>query len=360
MIQVTEPFFPPLAEYQAFLEGIWSRRWLTNNGELVIDLESRLKAFLGVEHLVYMTNGTITLQALLQSIGRKGKILTTPFSYIATTSAILWEGFEPVFVDVDPHTFNADPAHAEALIDGDTVGACITHCFGVPCNVDGWEKLSTEYGIPIIYDAAHAFAVKVNGRSVLDYGYGSSLSFHATKLFHTVEGGAVVVPSAGLAREMQLRRNFGHDGPERFSEVGVNGKNSELHAAMGLLNLRYVEDILRTRRQQYEYYKAGLSDAGRGLTFQSIGPEVTYNFSYFPVLLPDEQALLHTQQALLANNISPRRYFYPALNALPFTKQYPADTPIAANVASRILCLPMFHTLTRGQQDRVIEIVTKA
>ncbi len=168
------------------------------------------------------------------------------------------------------------------------------------------------------------------------------------------------MPSSGLAREMQLRRNFGHDGPERFSEVGVNGKNSELHAAMGLLNLRYVEDILRSRREQYEYYKAGLSDAGRGLTFQTISPDVTYNFSYFPVLLPDEQALLHTQQALLANNISPRRYFYPALNALPFTKQYPADTPIAANVASRILCLPMFHTLTRGQQDRVIEIVTQA
>ncbi len=354
MIQVTRPFLPPRAEYEAFIRQIWDNNWLTNNGPLLIELEHQLKTYLGVERLMMMTNGTVTLQALLKTIHRKGKILTTPFSYIATCSAILWEGFTPVFVDIDPLTFNADPKQATNLIDGDTVGVLITHCFGVPCDVAGWDAISRAYDIPVIYDAAHAFGVKIGDQSVLNYGYASSLSFHATKLFHTVEGGAVVTPSAELEREIQLRRNFGHDGPDKFSEIGINGKNSEFHAAMGLVNLHHIQEILASRKEQYQYYLDNLDAEETGLDFQHIPDNVTYNYSYFPVVFPSEELLLKVFSALQQKDIFPRRYFYPALNTLSFTKGYMGDTPVAERISKQILCLPIFHSMTRTEQDYVI------
>ena len=355
MIQVTRPFLPPREDYEAYISKIWDNNWLTNNGPFLVELESQLKRYLGVDHLMMMTNGTITLQALLKALPRKGKILTTPFSYIATSSAILWEGFTPVFVDIDPLTFNADPGQAEQYIDSDTVGVLITHCFGVPCDVTSWDKISKKYNLPVIYDAAHAFGVKVGNESVLNFGHASSLSFHATKLFHTIEGGAVVTSSASLEREIQLRRNFGHDGPDRFSEVGVNGKNSEMHAAMGLVNLKYINDILASRKEQYVYYIDQLKGTGLELTFQHIPNEVTHNYSYFPVVFPSEEILLQVFSGLQEKEIFPRRYFYPALNTLSFTSGYTGETPVAASIAKRILCLPIYHTLTRSQQDFVIE-----
>lgn len=354
MIQVTRPFLPPIAEYEALIGQIWDNNWLTNNGPLLVDLEQKLKAYLGVEHLMMMTNGTVTLQALLKTLSRKGKILTTPFSYIATCSAILWEDFIPVFVEIDPQTFNADPDMADAFIDKDTVGVLITHCFGVPCDIDGWEAISKKYDLPVIYDAAHAFGVKFRGQSVLNYGYASSLSFHATKLFHTIEGGAIVTSSQALEREIQLRRNFGHDGPDKFSEVGINGKNSEFHAAMGLVNLQHIGEILLSRKEQYNYYLDNLRATGLDLSFQQIPEEVTYNYSYFPVVFQTEEILLRVFDHLQQENIFPRRYFYPALNTLSFTRQYIGSTPIAESISKRILCLPVFHTLTRSQQDQVI------
>lgn len=360
MIQVTRPFLPPIAEYEALIGQIWENNWLTNNGPLLVDLEQKLKEFLGVEYLIMLTNGTITLQALLKTLPRKGKILTTPFSYIATCSAILWEEFIPVFIDIDPQTFNADPNKAEAHIDKDTVGVLITHCFGVPCDVIGWDAISRAHDIPIIYDAAHAFGVKVGNQSVLNYGYASSLSFHATKLFHTIEGGAIVTSSPQLEKEIQMRRNFGHDGPDRFSEVGINGKNSEFHAAMGLVNLRHFEEILKSRRKQYTYYLENLTERKLNLAFQVIPEEVTYNYSYFPVVFPTEEILLHVFESLQRENIFPRRYFYPALNSLSFTKGYAGPTPIAESISRRILCLPIFHTMTQSQQDQVIATLINA
>ena len=357
MIQVTRPFLPPREEYEAFIAGIWERNWLTNNGPLLVELEKQLKAFLGVNHLAMMTNGTITLQAILKTLPRKGKILTTPFSYIATWSAILWEDFIPVFVDIDADTFNADPAQAEQYIDDQTVGILITHCFGVPCDVDAWELISQKHNLPVIYDAAHAFGVKVATKSVLEYGYASSLSFHATKLFHTVEGGAVATGSATLDREIQLRRNFGHDGPDRFSEVGVNGKNSEIHAAMGLVNLKHIDAILLSRREQYQYYLDHLDQEALGLKYQHVAENITYNYSYFPILLPSEESLLSLFTKLQQKNIFPRRYFYPALNTLSFTKRFEGNTPIADSISKRILCLPQFHEMTRQEQDLVIETI---
>jgi dTDP-4-amino-4,6-dideoxygalactose transaminase len=357
MIQVTRPFLPPREEYQALVDQIWERNWLTNNGPLLVELEHQLKNYLGVEYLSVMTNGTITLQTILKTLPRKGKILTTPFSYIATSSALLWEDFIPVFIDIDPFTFNADANKAEALIDNQTVGALITHCFGVPCDMAAWEVLSKKHNIPIIYDAAHAFGVKINDTSILNFGYASSLSFHATKLYHTIEGGAVVTHSASLDKEMTLRRNFGHDGPEIFSAVGINGKNSEFHAAMGLVNLRYIDSILASRKRQYQYYKQQLSSSDIELTFQHIPDQVTYNYSYFPVLFPDEETLLRIVTLLNQNEIYPRRYFYPSLNDLSFTKIFEGATPIAKSISKRILCLPQFYEMTTGQQDQVIDVI---
>jgi len=355
MIQVTRPFLPPRGEYEAYIAKIWDNNWLTNNGPFLVELEEQLKAYLRVDHLMMMTNGTITLQALLKTIPRKGKILTTPFSFIATCSAILWEGFTPVFVDIDPLTFNADPKLAEQYIDEETVGILITHCFGVPCDVKGWDVISKKHNLPLIYDAAHAFGVKVGNESVLNFGNASSLSFHATKLFHTIEGGAVVTSSQVLDREILLRRNFGHDGPDQFSEVGINGKNSEMHAAMGLVNLKYIDEILASRKEQYQYYVHNLKQVGLDLGYQHIPDEVTHNYSYFPVVFQSEEILLQVFSGLQQKEIFPRRYFYPSLNSLSFTSAYTGETPVAESISRRILCLPIYHSLTRSQQDFIIE-----
>jgi dTDP-4-amino-4,6-dideoxygalactose transaminase len=360
MIQVTRPFLPPKEDYEAYIRQIWDNNWLTNNGPLLIELEQQLKAYLGVNYLMMMTNGTVTLQALLKTLPRKGKILTTPFSYIATCSAILWEGFTPVFVDIDPLTFNADPGQAEQYIDKDTAGVLITHCFGLPCDVAGWDTLSKKHDLPVIYDAAHAFGVQVGKESILNFGYASSLSFHATKLFHTVEGGAVVTTSPIIDREMLLRRNFGHDGQDTFSEVGINGKNSEFHAAMGLVNLKYIHEILASRKDQYHYYLQHLEHEGLNLSFQHIPDEVTYNYSYFPVVFPSEEILLQVFTSLQQKEIFPRRYFYPSLNTLPFTKMFDGHTPVAERISRTVLCLPVFHTMTRSQQDYIIESLHNA
>ena len=360
MIQVTRPFLPPREEYQSMVDAIWDRNWLTNNGPLLIELEQKLKTYLGVPQLSVMANGTLTLQAILKTLGRKGKVLTTPFSYIATSSALIWEDFEPVFVDIDAATFNADASKAADLIDEQTVGVLITHCFGVPCDVNAWDRLSVKYNLPIIYDAAHAFGVKTNGQSILNFGYASSLSFHATKLYHTVEGGAVICHSESLHREITLRRNFGHDGPGQFSSVGINGKCSELHAAMGLVNLRYIDKILASRKQQYLYYQENLSVPDAGLSFQHIPENTSHNYSYFPVLFSSEEHLLRVESNLNRNEIFPRRYFYPSLNELSFTKAYIGPTPVALDISSRILCLPMFYEMTFDEQDTIIELILKS
>ncbi len=360
MIQVTKPFLPPIEEYESYTRQIWDRNWLTNNGPLLIQLEQRLKEFLDVKYLSMMTNGTVTLQAILKTLRSKGDIITTPFSYIATTSTILWEGFTPVYVDIDPYTFNADPDKGEELINDNTVAILITHCFGVPCDVEKWNAISKKYNIPVIYDAAHAFGVKINGESILNYGYASSLSFHATKLFHTIEGGALVTHTAELNHEINLRRNFGHDGPDRFSAVGINGKNSEMHAAMGLVNLNHINAILESRKMQYESYLTLLKNAKSKLQFQNIPTGVTYNYSYFPILLSSEETLLKLFNDLIKHDIFPRRYFYPSLNSLSFTSDFRGNTPISKDISSRVLCLPLFHDMTPSDQELISGIILKA
>ena len=243
MIPVTKPFLPPIEEYQKYTEGIWQRNWLTNNGPLVNELELKLKDYLQVPHLLFLNNGTIAIQIAIKALQLKGDIITTPFSYVATTSSIVWEGCQPVFVDIDKHTFNIDASKIEAAITPNTSAILATHVYGNPCDIDAIAAIAKKHNLKVIYDAAHCFGTKYKGKSVFAYGDVCTTSFHATKLFHTVEGGAVFCNDADLLRKMAQLRNFGHDGPEHFNEVGINGKNSEFHAAMGLANLKYIQQI---------------------------------------------------------------------------------------------------------------------
>lgn len=355
MILVTKPFSPPIEEYYEVIKGIWDRNYFTNNGPLVQELESQLKEYLDISNLSFLTNGTISLQIALKSLPKKGKILTTPFSYIATSSSIIWEGFSPVYVDIDPDTFNVNSKLIEDLIDDEVVGMLFTHCFGVPCDIKTIDEISRKHSIPVIYDAAHAFGVKFNGVSVLKYGWMSSLSFHATKLFHTIEGGALVCSNQQDVKIVELQRNFGHDGPEIFNAIGINGKNSEFHAAMGLCNLKYIDEILEKRKSQYLLYKELLKDGE--LSFQLIEENVTYNYAYFPVIFKNETILKRVVDELNIQDIFPRRYFYPSLNTLEIVKDFHKDCPTAERIASSILCLPIYHDLKNSEIEMICKII---
>lgn len=358
MILVTKPFAPPIAEYTKLLEGIWERNYFTNNGPLVQELEEKLESYLGLRKLLFLTNGTISLQIGLKCLDvSKRIVLTTPFTYIATASSIMWEGFEPLFIDIDESTFNVDVHKIEENITGDVAGMLFTHCFGNPCDVEYIESISKNHNIPVIYDAAHAFGVGYKGSSILKYGLFSSLSFHSTKLFHTVEGGALVINDQSYDKEIALRRNFGHNGPEVFDAVGINGKNSEFHAAMGLVNLKYIDEILSRRKEQYELYQELLK--GLPVQFQKIDSQVKYNYAYMPIVLPSEKLTLEIISRLMENNISPRRYFYPSLNNLEIFGSAMNYCPVAESISSRILCLPIYHTLIDSEIHSIVKLITE-
>lgn len=353
MIPVTKPFFPPQEEYQAMLAGIWERQWLTNQGQYAQELEAKLIEKLGIPNLCWVSNGTVALQMAIRALGLKGKIITTPFSYVATTSSIVWEHCEPVFADIDSRTFNLNPKKVERLVAPDTVGILATHVFGVPCDVEALQELADQYNIPIIYDAAHTFAVKYKGQSIFNYGDISTTSFHATKLFHTGEGGGLIAKNDALAEKLYYMRNFGHWGPERFHGLGTNAKNSELHAAMGLCNLNYIDELIARRKDQSMLYDQLLADWQ--LQRPYINEDVEYNYIYHPILLSNEHELLQVVNALHREDIQPRRYFFPLLSTLPYVS--PLETPIAADIAKRILCLPLYHTLADEDIAKVCGII---
>ncbi|MFN3917681.1 MAG: DegT/DnrJ/EryC1/StrS family aminotransferase [Flavobacteriales bacterium] len=354
MIPVTKPFLPPVEEYQELLKGIWGRGWLTNNGPLVQQLEAQLKEYLSVEHLLYTNNGTFALQIAIKALGLKGEIITTPFSYVATTGSIVWEGCTPVFVDIDAQTFNIDPTKIESAITPNTSAILATHCFGNACNIDAIETIATKYNLKVIYDAAHCFGTTYKGKNIFAYGDVSTTSFHATKLFHSIEGGAVFTPSAQVYDRMKYMRNFGHDGPEKYNGVGINGKNSEFHAAMGLCVFNYLSKILSMRYQQWEFYREALNRLP--VQFLSIQEGCGFNYAYFPVVFKDERTLLAVKTALEENGITPRRYFYPSLNSIGITPY--KSCPISEVVSSRVLCLPMYHNLLKEEQIRIIRIIS--
>lgn len=356
MINVTRPFLPPIEEYQKYLQEIWKREWLTNNGPLVNELELKLKEYLDVPHLLYMSNGTIALQIAIKALGLKGGIITTPFSYVATTSSIVWEGCRPVFVDIDAQSLNIDPDKIEEAITKNTSAILATHVFGNPCDIEKIQAIATRHSLPVIYDAAHCFGTRYKGKSVFHFGTISTASFHATKLYHTVEGGAVFTSSSELLKKMAFMRNFGHNGPENFAEVGINGKNSEFHAAMGLVNLQYVHQIINRRKLLTEYYNQKLDRLN--LERPKVGVEVEYNYAYYPVLFPDKQNLLLVIQQLELNKIFPRRYFYPPLTSLSYLNK--KEMPITSSVTDRILCLPLYYDLSIEEIDFIARVIIRS
>ena len=352
MINVTRTFLPPLEEYEKYLKGIWESHWLTNNGPLIKELEAKLKDYLGVQYLQVTSNGTIAIQIGLKALGITKKVITTPFSYVATTSSILWENCTPVFVDIDPETLCIDPNLVEDAIDDDTEAVLATHVFGLPCAVEQLEAIGRKYDIKIIYDAAHAFGCVYKGRSLLDYGDAATCSFHATKLFHTGEGGCIIVHDEALNREVSLKKSFGHIGDEHFA-LGINGKNSELHAAMGLAVLPYMAGNIAERKSLAQAYDGFI--AGLPLERPAIPAGLEYNYAYYPILFSGEKVLLKVVDALKAREIVPRRYFWPSLETLPYVQS--TVCPISDNVAARILCLPLYNGLNKKDCKKITRIV---
>ncbi|MES2701152.1 MAG: DegT/DnrJ/EryC1/StrS family aminotransferase [Bacteroidota bacterium] len=355
MINVTKPFLPPYEEYRQYMEGIWERVWLTNNGPLVNELELRLKDYLGVKHLLYLGNGTIALQIAIKALGLKDEIITTPFSFVATTSSIVWEGCKPVFVDIDPNSLNIDPSKIEERITERTTGIMATHVYGNPCDVEAIEQIAKKHNLKVIYDGAHAFGVNYKGQSVFEYGDITTASFHATKLYHTIEGGAVVTNQTELVKTLSRLRNFGHSGPESFEEAGINGKNSEFHAAMGLVVLKHFPDLLAKRKEQAEIYDKALA------TLKVKRPVILkgadWNYSYYPIVFDSEEQLLKSVETLNENWIYPRRYFYPSLSTLNYVDKY--EVPHSEETSKRVLCLPMYHSLRTEDIDFIARLLLR-
>ena len=350
MIPVTKPFLPPQQVYQNYLDGIWKRQWLTNMGPLASDLEIRLKDFLGVNHLLFVTNGTVAIQMAIKALDLKGEIITTPFSFVATTSSIVWENCKAVFVDIDEKTLNIDAEKIEAAITENTSAILATHVYGNPCDVKRIDEIAKKHNLKVIYDAAHAFGVQINGKSVFEFGDISTCSLHATKLFHSIEGGLVVTKNPIVLKRLAFIRNFGFDGPENFAELGINGKNSEFHAAMGLANLKYIESIHNKRKEITERYDENLKNfkAGRPVWHK----DSENNFAYYPIIFETPQLMHKCIDSLNAHEIFTRRYFYPSFAlSLPYVESQ--KFPITDDISSRVLCLPLYHDLTLEEVDMI-------
>ncbi|TAN14241.1 MAG: DegT/DnrJ/EryC1/StrS family aminotransferase [Chitinophagaceae bacterium] len=356
MIPVTEPFLPPREEYIDYIHGIWERNWLTNNGPLVNRLELSLKEYLGLNHLLFVSNGTLALQLAIKSLGLKGEIITTPFSFVATTSSIVWEGCTPVFADIDPKSLNIDASKIEAAITENTSAILATHVYGNPCDVEAIQKIADKHGLKVIYDGAHAFGVELRGKSVFDYGNISICSLHATKLYHSIEGGLVITGDPALLRKMAYMRNFGFDGPESFAEMGINAKNSEFHAAMGLANLKYLPDIHEKRKLLTEHYHKMLKNV-KGYTPQW-HPQATMNYAYYPFVFESEKLAMKCFEALKRIEVFARRYFYPSLSSvLPYL---PAkEMPVTDDIAKRVLCLPLYYDLSLEEVDLISRVILR-
>lgn len=356
MIPVTKPFLPPIEEYQTYIKGIWQRDWLTNMGPLANQLELDLKDYLKISHLLFVTNGTIALQMAIKSLDLTGEIITTPFSFVATTSSIVWEGCSPVFVDIDEKTLNIDVNKIENAVTKKTTAILATHVYGNPCEIDAIESIAKKYGLKVIYDGAHAFNVCFKNRSVFEFGDISICSLHATKLYHSVEGGLIITKDAVLLKKMAYIRNFGFDGPEAFAQLGINGKNSEFHAAMGLANLRYVDSIIQKRKELTEYYFAKLKNVS--CYVPEWNKYASKNYAYFPIIFDSVELLKKVTKILSMHEIGTRRYFYPSLaSALPYLPY--SKMPVTEDVSKRVLCLPLYNELSSEEIDLITRLILR-
>lgn len=356
MINVTKTYLPDFDKYVSVLKRAWDKAWITNNGELVQELEERLKEYLGVKHLFYCNNGTIVLQMALKALNITGEVITTPFSYVATTNAILWEGCKPVFVDIEPNTFCLNADNIEAAITNKTQAILATHVYGYPCNVKKIESIAKANDLKVIYDGAHAFGCRYQYKSLLSYGDISTCSFHATKLFHTVEGGCVITNDDAIAEKLMLYRQFGHIGDDYYS-IGINGKASEFHAAMGLCVLDDIDAIISDRKRAANLYNQELTECAVSRPRFS-DSSFEYNFSYYPVFFESEEILLGVKKRLLENGINARRYFFPSLNQLPFVNN--SSCVVSEAASAKALCLPLYYGIEATDIYRIVELIKKS
>ena len=346
---VTKPYLPPKEEFLERVSAIFDRCHLTNQGPEVCEFEGRVREFLGVEHFQYVTNGTIAIQIAMRALDvTEGEVITTPFSYVATTSSILWERCTPVFVDIEPDNFTLDPAKIEAAITPRTKAIMPVHVFGYACDVEAIEAIAKKHGLKVIYDAAHAFGSRYKGQALCAYGDISTLSFHATKLFHTIEGGACIIREKSVSDRLDLVKRFGHLGDEHFT-LGINAKQDEFNAAMGNVNLNHIEEIIAERKRLSELYDSLLPSRLRRPAIQE---GLEYNYAYYPVVFESEQDLLDSFARLAEHDIFPRRYFYPSLNTLPYLNER-YSCPVSEDICSRIACLPLFV----GLEDDVVRTI---
>lgn len=351
-IQVTQSFLPKFSVYQRYLKQIWKNHHLTNNGPFVQELEEKLKNYFRVKHCIYVSNGTIALQLAIRGLDLQGEIITTPFTYVATANSIVWEHCIPIFVDIETDTLTIDVTKIEQAITNKTCAIMAVHVFGFPCDVRAIAKVASKYKLKVIYDAAHAFGTIYRNKSLVSYGDVSILSFHATKLFHTAEGGAIITQNDKFAKKIMLYRAFGHI-YDKYYTFGINGKNSELHAAMGLSIFPSLPIILKRLKQICELYDSYLKATSLKLLHPDAHTEI--NHSYYPIVFPNNSLLLRAMATLQKNNIYPRRYFYPSLNTLPFL--HPNSCPKAESIATRVLCLPLYVKLSNSSVRRIASIV---
>jgi len=363
-IFVAQPYLPPLDEFIPYLESIWASKVLTNGGPFHQQLEQALCEYLGVEHLALFTNGTIALITALQTLRITGEVITTPYSFVATAHSLLWNGIKPVFVDIDAGTFNLDPARIEAAITPQTTAIMPVHCYGRPCDVEGIQKIADNYNLKVIYDAAHAFGVRDAGGSILRHGDLSVMSFHATKVYTTFEGGAIVCPDEKTKVRIDQLKNFGHVGEVNVVAPGINGKMSEFGAALGLLQLKHVDAAIKRRRELDAAYRAKLASV-RGIRCSIGAAGIVENYGYFPILVEPAFPLSRDAlyQKLKSNGVHPRRYFYPLISAFPMYRGLPSalpgNLPVANEVAQKILCLPLYPALEDAQVEMIVGLIAK-
>ena len=353
MIPVTKSFIPPIEEYIAQVKRAFDNQWLTNRGALLLELEEKLKEYLSVSNIIIMNNGTIPLQIALKLLGNSGEIITTPFSYVATTAAIVWENCTPVFVDIHPEYLTIDETKIESAITDKTTCILATHVFGNPCKIEVIESIAKKHNLKVIFDAAHCFGVNYKGKSIFEYGDISTCSFHATKLFHTGEGGALFTKDPDLFHQCFYSHNFGHNGPLDFHGLGINGKISELQAAMGLSVLPYMQQIIKSRKEVVDFYNRNLDfDKLKAI---KIRENTNWNYSYYSIIFETEQILLNVQSALNEKQIFPRRYFYPSLNTIQYVKS--GKLQISEDISKRILCLPLFKEINQLELQEIVETI---
>ncbi len=357
---VTQPFLPPLDEFIPYLEQIWEEKWLTNQGKFHQEFENALKDYLGVKYISLFCNGTLALITALHALGIKGEVITTPFSFVATTHSLWWNNIKPVFTDIDPVTYNLDPSKIEAAVTPATTAIMPVHVYGNPCDVEAIKEIADRKGLKVIYDACHAFGVRLNGESVLNFGDLSVLSFHATKVFNTFEGGAIVCHDESMKKKIDLLKNFGFTDETTVIDTGINAKMNEFQSALGLLQLKYTDKAISIRKKITEYYRQRLRSI-KGIETNKDLPGVIHNYAYFTIRINNDFPFTRNEvyEKLKEKSIFTRRYFYPLISRFPVYRDLdsalPGKLPVSEQISEEILCLPIFPDLTKDKIDKIIE-----